>query len=166
MTTRPGGRGRTGKEETQWHPTYPMAGRPMSRSCFPLSAPTEVATRRSANVGKHFWIEDGKIGHGELRLTHSILLTEVVSVEVTERTYGGSGVRIQIAPGVPVTKRIHGTAPRQVTDITVRTRDGQDASWEIERRGADRVRNKIAPALRQAGIPFYEDLPLSERTHG
>ena len=35
--------------------------------------------------GRHFRIEQGRIGHGELRLTHSIPLTEVASVEVAQR---------------------------------------------------------------------------------
>ncbi len=55
------------------------------------------------------------------------------------------------------------SAPKQVTVISVRTTDGQDPAWEVEGQGAEWVRKRLTPALQQAHIPYYEDLPPSPR---
>lgn len=114
--------------------------------------------------GRHFRIEEGKVGYGEFALTHAIPLSTVTSVEVTECQFGGSQsetiVGLGIAGGVrgrPVTK------PKQVTLITVRTRDGQEPVWEVEHKGAEWVRERLTPALRRARIPYYADLPPADR---
>ena len=105
--------------------------------------------------GHHFRIEQGRIGYGELSLTHSIPLTDVATVvvaqrEVEESMVGGPVLAAGLMAGgggILSTKR-----PRVTTDITVRTRDGQEAQWTVEQRDGDWVRDKLAAALRQAGI--------------
>jgi hypothetical protein len=109
--------------------------------------------------GRNLWIEDGKVGHGESKLAYAIALSDVSSVDVTERVYGGSRMHAQIALGTAV----HDTTPRVVTDITVRTRDGQEARWVVQEKDAQWVRKRLTPVLQEALIPFYDDLPPSER---
>jgi hypothetical protein len=86
---------------------------------------------------------------------------------VVENTSGGTEPQFFIAFGVsgggPRRLARSGSKPKQVTVITVRTRDGQEPSWEVEGKGAEWVRERLTPALRQAGIPYYDDLPPSER---
>jgi hypothetical protein len=112
--------------------------------------------------GKHFRIEDGKIGYGEFKLSHSIPLDSVASVEVEEHEFGGSQARTLISVG---TVKLGGTRgspasePRQVTLITVRTKDGQEPLWEVENKGANWVRERLSPVLRNAGIGYYGDPP-------
>jgi hypothetical protein len=114
--------------------------------------------------GRHLWIEDGKIGHGELKLTHSIPIADVESVEVVERDYGGSEASTLIVQGQIGTGKGHpATAPKQLTDITVRTKDHQEALWVVEGKSQQWVRGKLAPILQAAGVPFYDDLPPSQR---
>lgn len=110
--------------------------------------------------GRNLWVEDGKIGHGDSKLTYAIALSDVASVDVTERVYGGSRMHAQIALGMGV----HNTTPRLVTDIAVRTRDGQEARWIVQEKESKWVRDRLAPVLQEALIPFYDDLPPSERT--
>jgi hypothetical protein len=116
------------------------------------------------NHGHHFWIDDGRLGHGELALTHSIPLSDVTSIEVTEREVGGSDPTILIAQGMRGGRGIRGSDPKQVTDIVVRTRDGQSATWVVQRRSREWVREKLSQVLRDVGIPFYGDLPPRGRT--
>jgi hypothetical protein len=107
--------------------------------------------------GHHFRINDGRLGHGEFRLTHSIPLSDVVSVTIAQRgtaesTDGdrylafnalyGNGKGLSGAP----------KAPRVTTDITVRTKDGQQARWAVEQRDGGWVHDKLAPVLGEAGI--------------
>ena len=107
--------------------------------------------------GKHLWIKDGKLGVGEFRITRSISLAVVANVELTERQVGGSDERMLVATGTSP-GFAHGpggrpaSQPKQVTDITVRTKDGQEGLWEVEHRGGDWVRKRLAPALHEAGI--------------
>jgi hypothetical protein len=108
-------------------------------------------------------IEDGKIGHGELSLTHAISLATVTSVNVTERGFGGTEAQTLMAFGAQPVVTKHASKPKQVTDITVRTRDGCEALWIVEQRGADWVQKRLTPALQQSRIPYYADLPPSER---
>jgi hypothetical protein len=114
--------------------------------------------------GRHFRIEGDKLGHGEFSLTHAIPLATVTSIEVTEHQFGGSPARTVV--GLGIAGGIRGgsaTPPRQVTVITVRTRDGQEPTWEVEHRGGAWVRERLTPVLRRVRIPYYEDLPPSER---
>jgi hypothetical protein len=113
--------------------------------------------------GRHLWIEDGRIGHGELRLTHSLPMAEVTSIEVTERATSGTQAGTFAAQGLLPGRNFPRAAPKQFTDVTVHTRDGQAALWVVEQRGEEWVRGKLAPALHEAGVPFYDDLPPSER---
>ena len=107
--------------------------------------------------GKHLWIKDGQLGVGEFRITRSIPLAVVANVELTERQVGGSGEQTLVASGIS-SGFAHGpggrpaSQPKQVTDITVRTKDGQEGLWEVEHRGGEWVRKKLAPALHEAGI--------------
>jgi hypothetical protein len=104
--------------------------------------------------GHHFRIQQGRIGYGELSLTHSIPLTDVATVvvaqrEVEESTAGGPVLAAGLMGGGGILSSTH---PRVTTDITVHTRDGQEAQWTVEQRDGDWVRAKLAAALRQAGI--------------
>jgi hypothetical protein len=112
--------------------------------------------------GKHFRIEDGRIGYGEFGLSHSIPLSAVASVEVTEHSFGGSEARTLLSVGTMERGSIRGSPssePKQVTLITARTKDWQEPVSEVEHRGAEWVRKRLTPVLRNAGIPYYEDLP-------
>jgi hypothetical protein len=107
--------------------------------------------------GHHFRINDGRLGHGEFRLTHSVPLSDVVSVTIAQRgvaesTDGdrylafnalyGDGRGLSGAP----------KEPRVTTDITARTKDGQEAHWTVEQRDGGWVHDKLAAALDEAGI--------------
>ena len=119
-----------------------------------------------AALGKHgrnLWIRDGRIGHGELTLTHGIPLSEVHSVEVTQRVFGDTSVEVLALPGLPVTRTVRGTAPKLVTDIVVRTGHGVDGTWTVEGHSSDWVRDRLRAALNEAGIPFYDDLLPHQR---
>lgn len=110
--------------------------------------------------GSNLWIEDGKIGHGAFRMKYAIALSTVASVDVTERLTGEVSVRVQPLPGTGADRR----APVPVTDITVRTRDGEVARWLVRGRGAEWVRRRLAPVLQESLIPFYDDLPPGDRS--
>ncbi len=129
---------------------------------FPVACEYHGGNKELGSHGRHFWIEGGLVGHGELRLTHGIPLADVTSVEVTEREEGGEQVGTLLAVGV-AGGGYFSHDPKQVTDVVVRTKDGQAAAWVVEQRGADWVREKLTPVLRQVGIPYYEDLPPSGR---
>lgn len=116
--------------------------------------------------GRHFWIEDGAIGYGDLKLSHSIPLNTVTSIEVTERQVGGTEAQTFFALGAAFGGRRGGrpgSAPKQITDIRVRTVDGQEPHWEVEKKGADWVHGKLASVLQVSGIPFYDELPPRAR---
>jgi hypothetical protein len=119
-----------------------------------------------AALGKHgrnLWIRDGRIVHGELTLTHGIPLSEVGSVEVTQRVFGDTSVEILAMPGLPVTRTVRGTAPKLITDVVVRTVNGIDGLWTVEGHSSDWVRDRLRPVLNEAGIPFYDDLLPHQR---
>jgi acyl-coenzyme A synthetase/AMP-(fatty) acid ligase len=89
----------------------------------------------------------------------------VASVEVTEHEFGGSEGQTLISVG---TMKIGAggspaSEPKQVTLITVRTNDGQEPVWEVENKGADWVRDRLTPVLSNAGISYYDDIPLHDR---
>jgi hypothetical protein len=118
--------------------------------------------------GTHLWISQGKIGHGERKLTHGFPLSDVSSVDVKEREFGGSDSQVFFSAGMGFGGMRRGggppaSRPKVMTDITVRTRDGQAALWVVEGRRADWTRGRLTPALTQARIPYYDDLPPSER---
>lgn len=140
-------------------------GGPASRASviFPIPCEYRGGNTTLGRHGRHLWITDGRIGHGELKLTHDIPLSDVRSVEVTERTVGGADIHIVAMPGLPLTRHVPGAAPRQVTEVTVRRADGQCALWLIRNRGAEWTKARLRPALREAGIPFYEDLLPADR---
>jgi hypothetical protein len=129
---------------------------------FPVHCEYRGGNRALGRHGKHFWIEDGHIGHGGLRLTHSLPMTDVASVDVAEREVGGSQVGSLLATGATGGGFFTHDA-EQVTDITVRTKDGQSAIWVVDQRGADWVRERLTPVLQGYGVPFYDDLPPGER---
>ncbi len=116
--------------------------------------------------GSHFRIEGGKIGCGEFGLSHGIPLSAVASVEVSEHSFGGSEATTLLSVGTVErgnTRGFPASTPKQVTLITVRTKDGQEPVWEVEHRGAEWVRERLTPVLRNAGIRYYEDLPPNDR---
>jgi hypothetical protein len=131
-------------------------GPPTVRFAFPIHCDYEGGNPRLGRHGRHLWIAEGRIGHGELHLTHSIPLADVTSVEVAPRDGGGVGEQVLVAFGVSGPGRL-AHAPAVVTDVTVRTTDGREASWVVEDRDARWVRERLAPALADAGIPFYGD---------
>jgi hypothetical protein len=90
-------------------------------------------------------------------------LSSVTSVDVQEREFGGTEAQTLMAFGAQPVVTKHASKPKQVTDITVRTSDGHQALWVVEQRGADWVRERLTPVLRQARIPYYADLPPSQR---
>jgi hypothetical protein len=134
---------------------------------FPVKCIYRGGHTELGHHGKHFRIEDGKLGYGEFSLSHSIPLHAVTSVEVTEEEFGGSEAQTLLSLGTVKKGGTRGTPasdPRQVTLITVRTKDGQDPVWEVEHKGADWVRERLSPVLGNAGIRYYEDLSPEERT--
>jgi hypothetical protein len=126
------------------------------RFTFPIHCVYDGGNPQLGCHGRHLWIKEGRIGHGELELTHSIPLAEVVSVEVAPRDGGGVEEQTLMAFGATGLGRM-GHAPAEVTDVTVRTRDGREAAWVVEGRDAHWVRERLAPPLADAGIPFYGD---------
>jgi len=136
---------------------------------FPVKCVYQGGHTTLGRHGRHFRIEDGKIGHGEFSLSHSIPLDAVASVEVSEQAFGDSDAKYLVGPDA-VNLRGGGLAtpsaasePKQVTLITVRTKDHQEPVWEVDHQGAEWVRERLTPALRQAGISYYDELPPSER---
>jgi len=118
--------------------------------------------------GKHLWINQGMVGYGEVRLTHGFPLADVSSVDVKEREFGGTDEQIFFAAGAAFGGLRRGGAPasrpKVMTDITVRTKDGQEALWVIEGRRADWVQKRLTPVLKQAGIPYHDDVLPMDRT--
>ena len=108
-----------------------------------------------------------------MRLTHSIPLSEVSSVDVEERQEGGSEEKFLFAPGLGQGLGPSGygggrgpraSSPKTVTDVTVRTKDHQEALWVVDDRGGAWVRERLTPVLRGHRVPFYDDLPPGERS--
>jgi hypothetical protein len=130
---------------------------------FPVACEYRGGNTALGQRGRHLWIQDGRIGHGELTLSHSLPMAEVASIEVAERGTGGTQAGTLAAPGLLPGRNFPKAGPKQFTDVTVHTRDGQAALWIVEQRGEEWVRDKLAPALHEAGVPFYDELPPSER---
>ena len=90
----------------------------------------------------------------------------MASVEVIEHEFGGSEAQTLISVGTIKLGSSRGSPasePRLMTNIIVKTKDGQEATWEVGRRDADWVRERLTPVLRQAGIRYREDLPPQQR---
>jgi hypothetical protein len=130
---------------------------------FPVACECRGGNKALGRRGRRLWIEGGRIGHGELSLTHSLPLAEVASIEVTERGTTGTRASTFASPGLLPGRNFPKAGPRQFTDVRVHTRDGQTALWIVERRGGEWVRDKLAPALHDAGVPFHDELPPGER---
>jgi hypothetical protein len=136
-----------------------MGGGATAVISFPTRCRYLGGHRTLGRRGRHLWIRDGRIGHGFFRLTHSIPLTEVTSVEVSERQIAGSARRMVYAAGVGA--RAGGSyrrRPVQITDCIVRTTDAQEAAWEVSRRSEAWVRDKLRVALLESGVPFFDEL--------
>src|ERR1700674_2341556 len=133
------------------------AGPGEAKISFPVKCDYKGGIVALGPHGKHLWIKDGQLGVGEFRITRSIPLAVVANVELTERQVGGSDEQMLVASGTSP-GFAHGpggrpaSQPKQVTDITVRTKDGQEGLWEVEHRGGEWVRKRLGPALREAGI--------------
>ena len=128
-----------------------------SKISFPVKCDYKGGIVALGKHGKHFWIKDGQLGIGEFSLTRSIPLGDVARVEVNERQVGGSDEQTLVSSGMSpgLAYRPGGrpaSRPKQVTEITVVTKVGQEGLWEVERRGGDWVRDKLAPSLESAGI--------------
>jgi hypothetical protein len=125
---------------------------------FPAKCDYKGGIAALGKHGKHLWLKDGELGVGEFTPTHSIPLGIVAGVEVNERRVGGSDEQTLDASGVSslgIAYRPGGrpaSEPRQITEISVTTKDGQKGLWVVEHRGAGWVRGKLAPALSEAGI--------------
>ena len=133
---------------------------------FPVRCIYRGGHRSLGRHGKHFRIEGGQIGYGEFSLSHGIPLSDVTSVDVAEQEFGGSGAQTLVSVGTVKLGGTRGTPaspPRQVTLITVRTRDGQQPVWEVEHKGAAWVRDRLTPTLLKAGISYYDALPPGQR---
>jgi len=140
---------------------------------FPVKCRYRGGHRSLGSHGVHFWTTAGRLGHGELRLTHSIPLSDVTSVDVKERQVGGSeettmmaqGLGMGLGPGgIGGGRGSRASSPKLVTDVTVRTRDGQDALWVVEDRDGEWVRERLTPVLGDHHIPYYDDLPPGQRS--
>lgn len=140
---------------------------------FPVKCHYRGGQRALGSHGVHLWIKDGSLGYGQLRLTHSIPLSEVSSVDVKERQVGGSEEKILMTHGLAQSlgpgafgggRGSRASSPKVVTDVTVRTKDGQDALWVVEDRGGERVRARLTGVLREYRIPYYDDLSPGERS--
>jgi hypothetical protein len=140
-----------------------VADKTVSKIKFPVKCDYRGGISGLGKHGRHFWIQDRKVGHGKFSLTHSIPLSEVHSVEVTERVFGQTEVQIRAMPGLPLDRHVRGTAPKHITDVVVRTVDGHEGLWTIENRSSDWVRDRLRPALSDAGIPLYGDLLPDQR---
>jgi hypothetical protein len=117
----------------------------------------------NADLGKHghgFRIEGDRLGHGESHLSHSIPLTDVASVTISQRGTAeppGSGPLLAAGGGGPFGLGgvgIQHVKAKITTDLTVRTVDGQVAHWVIEQRGGAWVQAKVSEVLRRHGIPL------------
>jgi hypothetical protein len=136
---------------------------------FPVKCHYRGGHKSLGKRGTHLWISKGEIGYGEGRLTHGFPLSEVLSVDVKEREFGGTDEQFfaTAGTGFGLARRGGGrpaSLPKTMTDITVRTDDGQEALWVVEGRRSDWVRQRLTPVLQQAGIPYYDDLPPEDRT--
>jgi len=136
---------------------------------FPVTCHYRGGHASLGRHGAHLWISDGRIGYGQVKLTHGVPLSDVSSVDVKEREFGGSDAQVLFAAGAVFGGLRRGggppaSRPKVMTDITVRTKDGQDALWVVDGRRADWVRERLTPVLQQARIPYYDDLPPQERT--
>jgi hypothetical protein len=144
-----------------------MNGRPVSAASepdaegsvsirFPVECKYVGGHSALGSHGHHFRINDGRLGHGEFRLTHSVPLSDVVSVTIAQRGIAEStdGSRMLAFNGVYGGKGLSGAPmePRVTTDITVRTKDGQEAHWTVEQRDGGWVHDKLAAVLGGAGI--------------
>jgi hypothetical protein len=129
---------------------------------FPVKCEYRGGNEQLGRHGRRFRIQDGKVGHGTFGLSHAIPLSDVGSVEVTERQVGGKEAQTLMAFGTRPRNQ-PGSPPKQITDLTIRTRDGQQARWVVEQRSADWVRKRLTPALRHARIPYYDELPPRAR---
>ena len=89
-------------------------------------------------------------------MSHGVPLSDVASVEVVERQVGKEKVGAMLAFG-PVGGHA-GKGSKQVTDIVVHTKDGQQGNWVAQKRGGAWIRGKLGPVLHDAGIPFHDDL--------
>jgi hypothetical protein len=134
-----------------------------SKIRFPVKCEYRGGIVALGKHGKHFWIQDSKVGHGEFSLSHSIPLRQVASVEVTDRVFGGTDVQIRAMPGLPLNRQVRGAAQKHVTEVVVRTSDSQEGLWTVDNRSADWVRDHLRPALSEAGVPFYDDLLPDQR---
>ena len=131
---------------------------------FPVRCRYLGGHRTLGNRGRHLWVKKGMIGHGLFHPAHCIPLSEVTSVEVSERQFGGSTNRLVYSAGLRTRPGAFRHPPLQITDVVVRTMDGQEAAWEIDRRGADWVRGKLARVLAENGVPFHDELPPDRRS--
>ncbi len=119
---------------------------------FPVTCTYRGGIKELGAHGRHLRIDDGRIGHGELSLSHGIPLTEVAAIEITERATEGTPARSMVAEGVHGGGRTPAAKAKQFTDIAVRTDDGQVGLWIVEQRGGAWVRSKLAPALEGSGF--------------
>jgi len=124
---------------------------------FPFKCHYRGGHKSLGQHGTHLWINQGRIGYGEVRLTHGFPLSDVSSVDVKEREFGGTDARIFVASGAGfggVRRGAPASRPRVMTDITVRTKDGQEALWVVEGRRADWGQKRLRPGLQEARIPY------------
>jgi hypothetical protein len=129
------------------------AGTTTSKIGFPVKCDYKGGISALGERGKHLWIEDGNIGHGEFKLTHKVSLSGVAGVDIIERTTGGADAQPMLAQGVHGAHRSPRVKPKQFTEVSVRMKDGQVGLWAVQRHEGDWVRNKLAPALHAPGLP-------------
>jgi len=115
---------------------------------FPARCRYRGGNRSLGAHGRQLWIKDGRIGHGRLRLSHSIPIETVERIELSERAIEGVVPRPVLAQGLAGSGRRSAKGERKTfTDIFVHTADGETALWVVEQRDADRARRKLSTIL-------------------
>ncbi len=133
----------------------PRVAEQTARIAFPVWCVYRGGHRALGAQGRNLWIADGRIGTGLDGLRHAVPLTEVDRVGISDRRVndGRPGMAQFVAD--PPRSSFGGTEVRQLTDVVVRTVDGQEARWLVHHRDAAWVRARLAPALRAAGVALH-----------
>lgn len=100
-------------------------------------------------------VHTDRFGIGLFNLATALAMIDVASVQVTGGSVAKRKVGAEVAFGVLGGLGGKGTMDR--TTVVFRMKDGQDAYFEIFKESEGKVRGKLAPVLRAAGVPWYED---------
>jgi hypothetical protein len=127
---------------------------------FPVGCRYVGGNTALGDHGHGLRIQGDRLGHGEFHLTHSIPLADVTGVTIAQRGAEESpaaGPLVVQGSGSPFGLGgvgIHHAPMKITTDVTVRTRDGQEAHWVVEQKGGAWLQDELAGPLRARGIPL------------